>query len=166
VSTIKELLERKSLENGQYGRRDSLRWLLDTLFPQKLSLILPTSGGCSVGTVRSRTKIRSLFLLFVCLLPFLNVVPPSILVFQQLRSKILLGKADTSQAKVGILPAPFDGEVWVCPCQHHVLSTIHVQPTTNCLFLVPILFPNVLATISCGDVQESYHMWDKEEGAC
>jgi hypothetical protein len=33
-----------------------LRWPRNTLYPQKLALTSPTSGGRSVGTVRSRTK--------------------------------------------------------------------------------------------------------------
>jgi hypothetical protein len=41
------------LENG---RGDSLRWLRDTLYPLKLALTSPTSGGRSVGRVRLRTK--------------------------------------------------------------------------------------------------------------
>jgi hypothetical protein len=56
VSAIKQLLERKSsgsgLENRDYGRRDSLRWPSGTLYPQKLELTSPTSGGRSVGIVR------------------------------------------------------------------------------------------------------------------
>jgi hypothetical protein len=60
VSTSKELLERKSsgfcLESREYGRRDPSRWSLDNLYPQKLALTTPTSGGRSVGIVPSRTK--------------------------------------------------------------------------------------------------------------
>jgi hypothetical protein len=60
VSTIEELLERKSSGSGpesqEYGRRDPLRWSRDTLYPQKLALISQTSGGRSVGIVRSRTQ--------------------------------------------------------------------------------------------------------------
>jgi hypothetical protein len=37
-------------------RRNPLRWPRDTLYPQKLALTSPTSGGRSVGIVRSRTK--------------------------------------------------------------------------------------------------------------
>jgi hypothetical protein len=59
VSTTEELFERKSsgsgIENREYGRRDSSRWPRGTLYPQKLALTSPTSGGCSVGIVRSRT---------------------------------------------------------------------------------------------------------------
>jgi hypothetical protein len=65
VSTIEELLERKNsgsgLENRDYGRRDSSRWPSGTLYPQKLSLTSPTSGGRSVGTVRLRTKASEFF---------------------------------------------------------------------------------------------------------
>jgi hypothetical protein len=38
------------------GRGDPLRWSRDTLYPQKLALTSPTSGGRSVGIVRLRTK--------------------------------------------------------------------------------------------------------------
>jgi hypothetical protein len=65
VSTIEELLERTSsgccLESQEYGRRDPLRWQSDTLHLQKLALTSPTSGGLSVGIVRSRTKATELF---------------------------------------------------------------------------------------------------------
>jgi hypothetical protein len=60
VSTTEELLGRKSsgsgLENREYGRRDSSRLSRGTLCPEKLSLSSPTSAGCSVGIVRSRTQ--------------------------------------------------------------------------------------------------------------
>jgi hypothetical protein len=60
VSTIEELLGRKSsgsgLEIRDYGRRDPSRWPRGTIYPQKLALISPTSGGCSVGIVRTRTQ--------------------------------------------------------------------------------------------------------------
>jgi hypothetical protein len=38
------------------GRGDPLRSPRDTLYPQKLALTSPTSGGRSVGIVRLRTK--------------------------------------------------------------------------------------------------------------
>jgi hypothetical protein len=51
VSTIEELLGRKSrgsgLEIQEYGRRELSRWPRDTLYPQKLALTSPTSGGRS-----------------------------------------------------------------------------------------------------------------------
>jgi hypothetical protein len=34
------------------GRGDPLRWPRDTLYPQKLALTSPTSGGRSIGIVR------------------------------------------------------------------------------------------------------------------
>jgi hypothetical protein len=62
VSTIEELLERKSTASGlqsrEYGRRDPLRRPRDTLCPQKLTLTLPTIVGHSVGILRSRTKAK------------------------------------------------------------------------------------------------------------
>jgi hypothetical protein len=57
VSTIEELLIRKSsgsgLERLKYGLRDPSR---GNLYPQKLAITSPTSGGRSVGIVRSRTQ--------------------------------------------------------------------------------------------------------------
>jgi hypothetical protein len=49
------------LENREYGRRDPSRWPRGTLYPQKLALTSPTSGGRSVGIVRSWTQAWSLF---------------------------------------------------------------------------------------------------------
>jgi hypothetical protein len=40
------------------GRGDPLRWPRDTLYPLKLALTSPTSGGRSVGIVRLGTKAR------------------------------------------------------------------------------------------------------------
>jgi hypothetical protein len=60
ASTIEELLGRKSsvsgLENLEYGSGDPLRWPRDSLYPQNLAQISPTSGIRSVGIVRSRTQ--------------------------------------------------------------------------------------------------------------
>jgi hypothetical protein len=73
VTAIEELVERKSnssgLENREYGRGDPLRWQRGTLCPQKLAVTWPTSGGRSVGIVRSRTQATESILVFVtCLL--------------------------------------------------------------------------------------------------
>jgi hypothetical protein len=57
------------LENREYGRRDPSRWQRGTLYPQKLAITSSTSGGRSVGTVRSRTKATELCFFkdcFVC----------------------------------------------------------------------------------------------------
>jgi hypothetical protein len=60
VSTTEELLGKKisgfGLESRLYGRRNPSRWPRGTLYPQKLALTSPTSGGRSVGTVRSWTQ--------------------------------------------------------------------------------------------------------------
>jgi hypothetical protein len=65
VSTIEELLGRTTsgsgLENRENGRGDPLRWPHDTLYPQKLSLTSPTSGGRSVGIVLLRAKATEFF---------------------------------------------------------------------------------------------------------
>jgi hypothetical protein len=44
------------LERREYGRRDPSRWPRGTLYPQKLALTSPTSGGRSLGIVRLQTK--------------------------------------------------------------------------------------------------------------
>jgi hypothetical protein len=66
VSTTEELLERKSSGSGwesrEYCRRDPSRWPCGTLCPQKMALISSTSGGQSIGIVRSRTQTTE----FVC----------------------------------------------------------------------------------------------------
>jgi hypothetical protein len=49
-----------SQENREYGRIGPSRWPRDTLYSQKLALIWETSGGRSVGIVRSRTKATEL----------------------------------------------------------------------------------------------------------
>jgi hypothetical protein len=60
VSTVEELLERKSsgsgLENREYGRRDPSGLPRCTLYLHKLTLTSPTSGGRSVGIVLPRTQ--------------------------------------------------------------------------------------------------------------
>jgi hypothetical protein len=60
VSTIEELLERKisgsGLDSREYGRRDPSLWPRGTLYEQTLALTSPSSGGHSVGIVRSRTQ--------------------------------------------------------------------------------------------------------------
>jgi hypothetical protein len=61
LNTNEELLGRRSrgsgLGNREYGRRDPSRWPRDTLYPQKCELSSPTSGGCSIGIVSSRTQV-------------------------------------------------------------------------------------------------------------
>jgi hypothetical protein len=44
------------LESQEYGRKDPLRWPGGTIYQQMLQLTSPTSGGCWVGIVRSRTQ--------------------------------------------------------------------------------------------------------------
>jgi hypothetical protein len=65
VSIIEELLERKNsgsgLGNREYGSGDPLRCSRYTLYPQKLALTSQTSGGLSVGIVRSRTQVTEFF---------------------------------------------------------------------------------------------------------
>jgi hypothetical protein len=53
---IVDLYNRFGLEILEYGRMDPSRWPRGTLYPQKLALTSPTSGGRSVAIVRLRTK--------------------------------------------------------------------------------------------------------------
>jgi hypothetical protein len=53
---IKELLEWKGSGSGQENRINRSVALTTTLYPQKLALTSPTSGGRSVDIVRLRTK--------------------------------------------------------------------------------------------------------------
>jgi hypothetical protein len=96
VSTIEELHERKrigsGLENREYGHREPSRWPRGTLYPQKLALTSPTSGGRSVGIVRSRTEVTEIFFFLPKLVNFCN---------------ILLLSTHASQAPITPLHAPF-----------------------------------------------------------
>jgi hypothetical protein len=69
VSITEELLEWKSsgfgLENEINDRGNPLRWPRDTLYPQKLVLTSPTSGGHSVGIVHLRTEATEFILVLV-----------------------------------------------------------------------------------------------------
>jgi hypothetical protein len=65
VRIIEELFEWKSRGSGQANRindrGDPLRWPRNTVYPQKLALTWPTSGGRSVGIVHLRTKGYGVF---------------------------------------------------------------------------------------------------------
>jgi hypothetical protein len=71
VSTTEELLGRKSsgsgLESQKYGRRDPSP---SPLYPQKLALTSPTSGGRSVGIVRSQTQATGFVYSSLLILPY------------------------------------------------------------------------------------------------
>jgi hypothetical protein len=54
------------LKSREYGLGDPLRWPLDALYPQKLAQTSPTSGGLSVGIVRSRTQAAEFFFFRYC----------------------------------------------------------------------------------------------------
>jgi hypothetical protein len=64
MSTVEELLGRNSscsgLEIREYDCGDLLRCPRDTLYPQKLALTSPTSGGHLVCLVRSWTQATDL----------------------------------------------------------------------------------------------------------
>jgi hypothetical protein len=48
-----------------YCRRDPSRWPRGSLYPQKMALTLPTSGGRSVGIVLSRTQATEFFFIII-----------------------------------------------------------------------------------------------------
>jgi hypothetical protein len=89
------------LEIREYGRRDPSRRSRDTLYPQKLALTSPTSGGLSVGIVRSRIQATELSFLFKLSVSIILVLVPSvdagitdativlILVFNSIESNVL-----------------------------------------------------------------------------
>jgi hypothetical protein len=54
------------LENREYGRSDPSRWPRGTLDPQKLAITSPTSGGRSVGIIRSRTQNMEFYIIYKC----------------------------------------------------------------------------------------------------
>jgi hypothetical protein len=69
VSSIEELLERKSsgsgLESREDGRRGPSCWPCGTPYWQTLALTSPTSGGLSVGIVRGPRPQSLVFLVLV-----------------------------------------------------------------------------------------------------
>jgi hypothetical protein len=71
------------LESLEYGRRYPSRWPHGILYPQKLALTSPTSGGRSVGIVRSRTRATE-FLVF-CIIRYAGQV----LCIKQLENTVL-----------------------------------------------------------------------------
>jgi hypothetical protein len=82
VSTIEELLERKSsgsgLENRESVHRGSSALVRATpLYPQKLALSSSTSGGRSVCMVRSRTQTTSLVSVFSLPITYMHSFSPS-----------------------------------------------------------------------------------------
>jgi hypothetical protein len=60
-----ELCDGSCLENREYCRRDPSRLPRGILYPQKLEITSPTSGGRSVGIVRSRTQTMEFSLVLV-----------------------------------------------------------------------------------------------------
>jgi hypothetical protein len=63
VSKTEELIGRKSscsdLENREYGSNNRSLWPRNTLYPQKLALTSPISGGCSIGVFTCGLRPRS-----------------------------------------------------------------------------------------------------------
>jgi hypothetical protein len=77
MSTTEELLERESsgsnLENRDYRRRGSTVLMWHPSIRKMLALTSPTSGGRSVGSVRSRTQATE-FVVVLCIILSENVV--------------------------------------------------------------------------------------------
>jgi hypothetical protein len=63
LSLVRIIEELSGLEIN--GRGDSLRWPRDTLYPLKLALTSPISGGRSVGIVCWRNKVPKFFYIFM-----------------------------------------------------------------------------------------------------
>jgi hypothetical protein len=61
---------KNGLGNAYPVRGNSLRWSRNTLYPQKLALISPTSVGRSVGIVCLRTTVTEIL---VCLLGYKTI---------------------------------------------------------------------------------------------
>jgi hypothetical protein len=86
MSTTEELLDRKvaapvyKTENTTVGIRHADH--VATLYPQKLAITSPTSGGRSVAIVRSRTQTMEfclfVFYLFIYYIPFIRCFLTSI----------------------------------------------------------------------------------------
>jgi hypothetical protein len=82
---------------AEYGRGDPSPRPRGTLYPQKLTLTLPTRGGRLVGIVRSRTKATELLLLLLLSLLLLQdnfyynaVVSYFIRVYIHVKRRVLL----------------------------------------------------------------------------
>jgi hypothetical protein len=77
VRTTDELLGKiisgSRLEIREYGCRDPSLWSRGTLYPQKLALTSPISGGRSVGIVRSRTDPDHWFLFSKFFIDFFEI---------------------------------------------------------------------------------------------
>jgi hypothetical protein len=66
VRIIEAILECKSSGSGlENGHGNPLHWPRDTLYPQKLALTSPTSGGRSVDIVRLWTKSHGVWFYLV-----------------------------------------------------------------------------------------------------
>jgi hypothetical protein len=117
VSTTEELLGRKSsgscLENREYGRRDPSRGPRGTLCPQKSAITSPTSGGRSVGIIRSRS-FSLVFFSSGTTLPLLPLSP-------------VFWKEDTyCRCRVCCIPAPYIWNVSVWRMAILLLFTFRV----------------------------------------
>jgi hypothetical protein len=78
------------LEIRDYCRRDPSRWPRGTLYPQKLALTSPTSGGLSVGIIRSPTQTTVFGLFYASTVPFssLQSLLPTSLRIHDLQSRL------------------------------------------------------------------------------
>jgi hypothetical protein len=106
VSITDELFERKSscssLESREYGRRDPSRWPRGTLYPQKLEVTSPTSGGRSIGIVRSRVQATEFFymlciIIIIIIIIIIAILQPFLMGLESFFSLLILhtvGRAD------------------------------------------------------------------------
>jgi hypothetical protein len=125
VSTIEELLERKSsgsgVESREYGLGDPLRWQRGTFYPQKLALTSPTNGGRSVGIVRLQNKTKEVFFSFydgvLCYV--------TLIVFTVAFSSRRWGTIPGGQYQLHTTYGSFSEPNW--SCQHHFIFIIALR---------------------------------------
>jgi hypothetical protein len=119
------------------GRGDSLHWLRDTLYPLKLALTSPTSGGRSVGIVRWRTKPRSFFKRsYICRLDvheWHNVNAS----FREYRARSSKSECGGALWTVGAVPAAVNECNWkIYPANIRFVSWQHTRDISGCIFFL------------------------------
>jgi hypothetical protein len=120
------------LEIREYGRRDPSRWPRSTLYPQKLALASLTSGGRSVGIIRSwskATEVRFLIIIIIIMGGLLGRKGP---------------ESNTSRTDVGMKPAtdPVSTRSSTagpeCDRSVHAATHLHIGAScTSCLYTHP-----------------------------
>jgi hypothetical protein len=126
----------KCLENREYGRRDSLCWQRNTLYPQELALASPTSGGRSVGIFRSRTKATEFCFVFWRL----NSIYLSHYAIFSPNNELISGRMrymNTKWTRVHYEYVVF--QIWIRITTHVFMSTVAWMPLPRIAFVTCIL---------------------------